>query len=531
MTTDTRPNILMIVTDQQRADTIGVLGNRIIRTPNLDGLAREGTAFRRNYTVCPVCGPTRCSLSTGVAPHRGLMTDNFGGPEMDLPDFATLLHEAGYQTAGYGKPYRTFGPPKTHTPPGEPSSLNGFDEWLGTGEHYKPWFEEQGLDWADGPRGAGNEYYYIPMVLPYPERYDRTHWTTDRSLDFLRERDPDRPFLLCTHYGRPHPCFRVPYPWFYLYRASEMDYPLRPADYCNYRCRANLFQNRFKWMEDAVEGDDMLMRRIRAAYYAGISYTDYHIGRILEALGEELDNTLVIFTCDHGEILGDYGCVGKRCMLEAAVRVPLLARLPGFMPEGLECRGASGSLDIMPTILEAAGVDCPDLPEARSLREVTDLQPGDRIVFSQFSRSWNGQYFAADGKRCYWHSAPDKREWHFAVGDDVAQGPILEADERGRELRAALIERHRDDAYSDAVEGDDWKDHEVPANRQHRHPDYGHLFAENADRLQADVDALGPEYARDVNGLVRGHLMAEHMVVPTEEEWEEMGYRAPWLDS
>lgn len=526
---DRHPNVLMIVTDQQRADTVAALGNPIIRTPNLDRLAREGAAFRRAYTCCPVCGPTRHAMSTGIPPHAGLMTDNFGGPKMDVPDFAAVLHDAGYQTGGYGKPYEAFGRAKTHTPPDVPSSLDAFDEFLTTPEDYKPWFAEQGLDWVEAPRSVGTEYYYIPQAMRYPERYCLTHWIADNSVRFLQERDADRPFLLCAHFGAPHPGWELPYPWSYLYRPDQMDHPLRPADYRDYRCRANRFQNRYKWMEEACEGDDMLLRRIRAAYYGTVSYIDFHVGRILQALGDEIDNTLVIFTCDHGEMLGDYGCVGKRCMLEAAVRVPLIARLPGFMPEGRECRGASSTMDLMPTVLEAAGLECPELAEGRSLREVAELEPGDRIVFSQFSRSWNGQYFAADGERCYWHSAADKREWHFAVGDRVAQGPILEEDERSRQLRAALIERHRDDVYSDAVEGDDWKDHDVPANRQHSHPDYGYLFVENSEKIQADVDALGPGYARKVTGLARGHLMGEHMVVPTEEEWEQMGYKAPWL--
>jgi arylsulfatase A-like enzyme len=143
----------------------------------------------------------------------------------------------------------------------------------------------------------------------------------------------------------------------------------------------------------------MLLRRIRAAYYATISYIDHHVGRILEALGDEIDNTLVIFTTDHGEMLGDYGCVGKRCMLEAAVRVSLLARLPGFMPRGRECRGASSTMDLMPTVLEAAGLDCPDLAEGRSLREVAKLEPGERIVFSQFSRSCRDRSGRRDAPR------------------------------------------------------------------------------------------------------------------------------------
>jgi hypothetical protein len=177
-------------------------------------------------------------------------------------------------------------------------------------------------------------------------------------------------------------------------------------------------------------------------------------------------------------------------------------------------------------------VDCPELPEGRSLTEVAELEPGERVVFSQFSRSWNGQYFAADGEHTYWHSAADKREWHFQVDDEVAQGPILPVEGRAAELRNALLERHDPaaDPYSDAVEDGDWKDHEVPANPQHSDPDYGYLFAGPSQKIQEDVDALGPDYARQVTGLGKGHPMGEHMVVPTEEEWEAMGVRAPWLE-
>jgi hypothetical protein len=309
----------------------------------------------------------------------------------------------------------------------------------------------------------------------------------------------------------------------YLYRPNEMAHPLRPANYRDYRCRANTFQNRYKWMEEACEGNDMLLRTIRAAYYATISYVDFQVGRILEALGSDIDNTLVIFTCDHGEMLGDYGCVGKRCMLEASVRIPLIARLPGFIPEGRECRVAASLLDVMPTVCAAAGVDAPELDEAVPLPAVAEMDPGERIVFSQFSRRWNGQYFATDGLHSYVYSAADRREWNFALCDGLDQGPILPRDGHGERLRQALLSRHRHDDYSGAVEGEDWCDHQVPANRLHGHPDYGLLFAEPADRIQADVDALGPAYARKCTRVGEGHPMGEHMVTVSEQERQQWG--------
>ncbi len=511
------PNILIIVTDQQRADTIAALGDPLIRTPHLDRLVHEGTAFRRAYTPCPVCAPARGSLSTGVPPHQAGCSDNCGNAPVDLPDFATLLHDAGYQTWGYGKQYSRFGPK------GQAGNSGGFDEFLDWND-YNAWWAGQGFDYLDGPRGHSNEYYYIPKPMGYPERFSRSHWIADHCVKAMERRDPNRPFLLCAHFGEPHPPWNLPYPWNYLYRPVEMPPPIRPANYRDYRCRANLFQNRYKWMEQAVEGDDTLLRIIRAAYYGTVSYLDSQVGRILEAVGTAMDETLVIFTTDHGEMLGDYGCVGKRCMLEAAVRVPLIARLPGFLPGGRQCRAAATLLDVMPTICEAAGVQTPPLDEARSLREVAEMQPGERIVFSQFSRCWNGQYFAADGLGSYAYSAADRREWHFRLSDALAQGPIRPVDDHGRRLRAAVIERHRHDAYSQAVEGNDWREHDVPANPIHSDPDYGYLFAEPAERIQTDVNALGPGYARRCTDLGGGHLMAEHMVPMTHEErqrWQE----------
>jgi arylsulfatase A-like enzyme len=516
-----KPNVLIIVTDQQRADTIAALGNPIIKTPTLDRLCNEGTAFRRAYTPTPVCGPARASMGCGRPGHQGCMTDNFGGVFLDYPDFPTMLHQAGYQTLGVGKSHSRFagGPDKP-----TPENLQGFDRFVHTGEYFE-WFSQQSIDWI--PRAAGGfgtEHYYIPETLPYPHELSKPHWIVEQSRQFLADRDTDKPFLVCAHFGAPHPGFHVPYPWSAMYRPIEFEGPHKPANYRDYRCRANLFQNRYKWMEDAVEGDRMLLRQIQAAYSAEISYLDWQFARLLEALGDEIDNTLILFTTDHGEMLGDYGCVGKRCMLEAAVRIPMIARLPGVFEAGKEVRAPSTLLDIMPTVVSAAGQEIPhDLDEALPLQEVAGMEAGERIVFSQFSRAWNGQYYASDGERAYWHSAADKREWNFRLCDELDQGPILHMDERGKQLKQALIDRHRGDVFSRAVEADDWADHDIPANNIHRHPDYGVLFAEKVKgKIQADVDALGPGYARKCTGIGQGHPMAEHMVTLTDDERSQL---------
>ncbi len=507
-----KPNVLVILTDQQRADTIAHLGNPIIKTPTLDRLAREGTAFRRNYCPSPVCGPARPAISMGVPPHKNYKVENLKSPKTHFPpSYAKVLHDNGYQTGIIGVV--------------EGHNKDSYDLHLNSHDEYVQWFKKQGIDWVAQPNGRTSEYYYIPQVLPYDQKYCKANWIVDNGLKFLEERDKDKPFLLNLHFGKPHPPWPVPFPWQYLYRGPEMPHPLRPSNYRDYQCRANRYQNRYKFMEDALSGgcDDTLLRTIRAAYYASISYLDYQFSRVLEALGDEIDNTLILFSCDHAEMLGDYGCVGKRCMLEASVRVPLLVRYPGFMPEGHECRAASGTIDFMETILDACGFDVPDsCEEGISLREVAKMEPGERIVFSQISRLWNGQYFAADGIGSYIHSTADKREWYFNVGDELDQGPILEMDERGEKLKRAAIERHKDDAFSAAVENGEWKEYDAPQNMLETDPDYGFLFAEDAEAIQSAVDSLGPDYARNVTkNMSKGHPMAEHLMWMGLEEWAD----------
>ncbi len=499
-----KPNILVIMTDQQRPDTIAALGNPIIKTPTLDRLVREGTSFRRNYCPSPVCGPARHAIATGVPPHLGRKVENMPPLRSDLTSYSKELHNIGYQTFCSG-------------------TLNYhkevYDEQVEPKYDYPKWFKEQGITHTVQPVGRTSEYYYIPQPMTVEEKYSKTHFIADNAIRFLNDRDADRPFHLEVHFGKPHPPWGIPFPWHYLYRGYEMPYVNRPANYRDYQCRANRYQNRYKFMEDACKGDDTLLRTIWAGYYAMISYVDSQIARILETLGEEIDNTLVIFTCDHGEMLGDYGCVGKRCMLEPSVRVPMLVRLPGFMPEGHEVRAASGTIDMMPTIMDAVGLPVPEqCSEGISLREVAGMQAGERIVYSQISRIWNGQYCAADGIGTYAYSAADKREWYFNVGDELDQGPILQLDERGNKLKASLIERHKDDEFSDAVEDGDWKDHEVPQNMIETDPDYGLLYAEPKEEIQAAVDSLGPDYARDVTSYNHGHTMADHLTWFNKED-------------
>jgi choline-sulfatase len=330
------------------------------------------------------------------------------------------------------------------------------------------------------------------------------------------------------HFPGPHPPIVNPLPWALLYRANEMEAPHRPKNYRDYQSRTNRYQNRYK-CKDTAQEDDTGYRILKAAYYGDISFIDHNIGRIFEALGDERENTLIIFAADHGEMLGDYGCVGKRCMLEGAARIPLIVAWPGYLPAGNVCRTAVSFMDLFYTVLDAVNVTGEQRSdEGRSLLQTANDSDEDRIVFSQFSSGWCGQYGATDGRWKYAYSAPDDREWLFELDDDLAEGPNRADDPAASthlaRLKGALMQRHAPalDPYSNAVEDGDWKKHEPPPEDYLDDPTYGFLWQERVpEQLQAAVNALGPGYAGKVTRDQSESLHASHGVCGGKSPFEE----------
>ncbi len=488
-----RPNILLIFTDQQRYDTIAALGNPLIRTPVLDRLVHEGTAFTRCYTPSPVCVSARCATLTGLPPHKSGCVDNMPMPQ-NQPSVMERLQTLGYQTHGIGK---------MHFTP-DAQKLWGFDgrdrseELATTNDDFANSVRANGYDHVDDIHGVRSEYYYIPQPSQLPSKLHHTQWVADRSIDFFERRNREQPFFLWASFIKPHPPFENPVPWNKLYRTAEMPLPFRPEGYEQALTFWNHVQNRYKYR--GAGQDDLLLRTMAAAYYACISFIDQNVGRIFAALGDELDQTLVIFTADHGELLGDYGSVGKRSMLDAAARVPMLVRWPQQFPAGTIRATPTTLLDIWPTLLAAAGDPSPQIdPEGEDLRRIV-AEPGQqpRFVYSQLSSGPTGLYLATDGVWKYTYSAADEREWLYNVAQDPGEthnlansGFFATATAR---MRSTLIRRLHEDGYTDVLDGDQWRRYgtqTVPAD-----PDYGLLFQDRPG-LQERIDALGP-YARSV---------------------------------
>lgn len=479
------PNILLLFTDQQRADTVSALGNPHLQTPTLDSLAQEGAAFTSAFTPSPVCIAARCSLVLGQWPHQTGCVANMPMPQ-ERVSLMDLLTDAGYQAHGVGKMH--FSP--------ESRKLWGFESrdfseegGMRAGDDFCDTLLAAGQDHVLDPNGVRSEWYYIPQPSQLPARLHHSTWVADRSLEFLARRDRSRPFFLWSSFIKPHPPFESPVPWNRLYKPIEMPWPHLPRNYEQLLTFWNHVQNRYKYRDQGFDGN--LVRLTRAAYYAAISFMDYNAGRILARLREEgeLDNTLVIFASDHGELLGDFGSWGKRSMLDAAARVPLLVRHPERFPAGTRCETPASLVDVVPTVLCAA--DLRPGPEHVGA-DLAALLAGDvdrEGVLCQYQQDDMGLYALITGEHKYVYSAPDNREWLFvrragAPEERSVAGNPAYAETLGA-LRGRLIERLRADGYERPLDGDGWRVHErrqVPAD-----PDAWQLFQEGGP-----VDDLFP---------------------------------------
>jgi len=376
-----RPNILHIFTDQQRWDTIHALGNEIIRTPNLDRLANDGVAFTNTFTPSPVCVAARAAMIYGQYPYNTGCYENTVMPTDGRSSFMGALSAAGYRTHGIGKCHFT---PQRYALRGFQSREVQEEGGVRSDEldqnHYVRSLFEKGYKHVLEPYGSRSEMYYTPQISQLPPEDHPTHWVADRAIAFISgqadaalahsdETAPpdapagqvsgppagDQPWYLFASFIHPHPPFAPPAPWHKLYRSPAMPLPKVPQDHEALLTMINRVQNRYKYRD---QGFDLnVARTIIAYYYACISFVDYQVGRLLEALESsgQLENTLVLFASDHGELLGDYRSYGKRSMHDAAARVPLLARLPGRFEGGRTVSQPTSLVDLAPTFLAAAG--------------------------------------------------------------------------------------------------------------------------------------------------------------------------------
>ncbi|MGH3321963.1 MAG: sulfatase-like hydrolase/transferase [Streptosporangiaceae bacterium] len=363
----TRPNLLLITTDQQRHETVGPGSPSFLRTPHLDQLSREGVRFGRAYAQTPICVPSRVSLMTGQSPLRHGMTWN--GPSTAVMGRAdtlpSLLRARGYATAAIGKMH--FSPQRAR---------HGFDEMI-LPEDYYTWIRESGSPWQPMRHGLGQAELY-PTTSTVPESLSLTSWTAERCVSYIRDRrDPTCPFFLWASFSKPHPPLDPPEPYASMYRDAPIPRPVIGAWSEADTCPEVFARHRQRDSYDLMPPE--VVEAARAAYYGLVTHVDYVIGRILAALLDVglFDETLILFTSDHGEFLGDHHAGGKVMFHEPSSRVPLILRPPkswaGF-PRGGESRELVTHSDVLPTLLAASGAA--EMPADRDGMDLLDLSRG-----------------------------------------------------------------------------------------------------------------------------------------------------------
>jgi arylsulfatase len=520
-----RPNILHIFTDQQRWDTIHALGNPVIRTPNLDRLANEGVAFTNAFTPSPVCIAARAAMIYGQYPYHTGTYENTVMPTDGRSSFMDALTEAGYRTHGIGKCHFT---PERYALRGfqsrEVQEEGGVRRDQLDRNHYVRALLERGYEHVMEPYGSRSEMYYMPQISQLPAADHPTQWVADRAIAFITG-EADQPWYLFASFIHPHPPFAPPAPWHKLYRTPAMPLPKVPEDHEALLTMINRVQNRYKYRD---QGHDLhVARTIIGYYYACISFVDYQVGRLLEALEStgRLENTLVVFTSDHGELLGDYRCYGKRSMHDSAARVPLLARLPGRFEGGRTVSQATSLVDLAPTFLAAAGTELSTHePDGVDLAEVAAGTVKREYVYSQLSidrtpfhrsitvdadpsgrtytedqwRARYSSYMAVSETAKYVYSAPDDREYFIDRAGDPAEtrnraGVKVFADRREPAKQALLNELIANGETAGIEQDEAGAQHEwlrFPTIDVHPDPDFG-LLIQDGYTPWADVELPG----------------------------------------
>ncbi len=467
------PNIVLMITDQQRTDTLAAYGNDWIDSPHLNALAAESFLFENAYCTQAVCTPARGTLMTGLYPHSHGCTVNYAagydalaeiyrhpqdrldtlvGLRDDTPTLAELL-PADYRTANMGRWHL-----------GNDTFIqHGFAEWISTEDSCRPWYHRPDPPFSDYHHWLLEHGYTPDLTLPngdqifsvnqratFPPEHQMGAFLADHSVRFIRE-NAGRPWCLVYSGFEPHPPFTGPYNGKY----DPAGLPVGPA-FMRYpaghslfnRARADFFKGTTagygKAAQDGIVTEDLATetgwRRQRANYYGNVKIVDDAVGRLVAALEEtgQVEDTIFVFTSDHGEMLGDHGFWEKRAFYEESFRIPLFIRIPWLKRAGQRVAGNISHVDLMPTLLDLAGAPVPTQLEGRSVADI--LRNGEDRCDRSAVLEWSGYGERDLGSRTanLMASLPrraivsaDRWKLNLCVGD---QGELFDLNEDPHEL-------------------------------------------------------------------------------------------------
>ncbi|MBI5084390.1 MAG: arylsulfatase [Acidobacteria bacterium] len=416
-----KPNLLLLMSDQHRADWMGCDGNSAVSTPALDRLASEGVRFRHAYSSTPTCTPARAGLLTGMSPWRHGMLGYSRVADKYPAEMPRVLRDAGYFTLGIGKMHWT---PQRH--------LHGFHQTIldesGRAEHvdfrsdYRSWFATEAPNLNPDATGIGfNDYTAKAYVLP--ERLHPTRWTGDCAVRFLESYEKPGPWFMKVSFARPHSPYDPPQRFWDRYH----DAPLPPAQVGDWARETYAPKS---WNRDDIWHGDVgpdLVRRSRIGYSGSVSFMDEQVGRILSALDKRgwTEETLIVYISDHGDMTGDHHLWRKSYAYEASARIPMLVRGPGA-PRGTVSEVPVEIRDVLPTLATAAGTPVPDACDGQNLlsakREWIDLEHD--VCYDKRNHwtaltdgKWKYIFHAYDGSEQLFHLETDRAELNDLRGD------------------------------------------------------------------------------------------------------------------
>jgi len=477
------PNIVIICSDQHRAASMGCYGNPVCRTPNLDRLAAQGVLLERCFAQNPVCSPQRASIMTGrLSRNHGTLVN--GIPlRRDLPTMADILAAHGYRTAAIGKTHlspQAEGPKEAphygfqHLEYLEDSKVGPYLDWVL--EHYP---EHEGYivgtmfnlptseRYWQGRRDFRKEYlqarerHVRPLEIsdtcnwgfghynPMPEEAHQNRWIAERVLAWLERHPRGEPLFLWVGFVDPHNPFDPPARFREMYPPEAVDERIhRDGEEELWPPHTKAFR---RYYERFTERD---WRVLRALYYGSVTFMDQEIGRIIEALEQTLDmeNTIVVYTSDHGEILGDHGICGKCAYhYDSCIRVPMICRWDGHWAAGSRQEEIVESTDLPATLLAAAGVEHDVVMEGRSFEPLLRGEAWPEARGHAYSESYSGGPEDPTPAPLTWAKTIRTPRWRATFYPNADYGELFDLENDPQEVRnlwfepacRGVIEEHR----------------------------------------------------------------------------------------
>ena len=382
-----RRNVVLILSDQLRADCVGCYGNELIQTPHIDALAGGGTRFSDAFSQHPQCSPSRAALMTGRYPHVNGAVSNHTAMAPDEVTLGEYFRTAGYRSIGVGKLHlypqkegasftETVLSGGQHSDATSPECLHDdYKTWLRANGYWKAAEEAYAIHGTD-------EYWddFQANVNPIPAEAFIDSWVGDRAVDVIREQPRDEPFFLFVGLPNPHMPFDCPEPYASMYDPARMPVPETFGLSLDDKPPIHAAFKRSGRRVNYEHLDEERLRRAMAYYYGAVSLVDDQVGKIVKALEFDgiLDDTIVVFCSDHGELLGHYGMLTKSIdeypmLYDVGLRVPLIIREPGGEQQTVD--EPVELIDLCPTLLECAGLDV--APEIQGHSLAASLSGGD----------------------------------------------------------------------------------------------------------------------------------------------------------